>query len=90
MDEKNLLDAANSYYRQENYHRSYICFLELSLLVDQHMDAGSYAEMAAACLQRLDRNDEAVIWLERANIEQPNFPPYEEALAKAKRGEMIE
>ena len=90
MQRTDLLELFRHSFDQENFHAAYLSALELAIVIDESMEAGSYAEMAAVCLQRLGRNDEAIIWLERANMEQPNFPPYEEALAKAKRGELIE
>ncbi len=84
-----LYEEACDSYADGRYQESYLALLELSLLIDQTLDAGYYGEMAAMCLQKLGRNDEAIIWLERAVMERPNFPPYEEALEKAKRGEMI-
>ncbi len=89
MDQALLLKKAQDDQANGDYNGAYLILLRLCLRVDDSMEAGSYAEMAAICLQKLGRNDEAIIWLERANMEQPNFPPYEEALEKAKRGEMI-
>lgn len=87
---KESYEAVCREYENGNYKKSYLHLLDLCLTMDFSMDAGYYAEMAADCLQKLDRNDEAIIWLERAIIERPDFPPFEEALEKAKRGEMIE
>lgn len=87
---KDKHELAAKLYGEGHYQRSFLVYLDLCLLYGDSMDAGHYAEMSGKCLQHLGRNDEAIIWLKRAVIEQPDFPPYEEALAKARSGEIIE
>lgn len=75
MDRMVILQKVQDDRSDGDHLAAYPGLLRLCLLVDESMEAGSYAEMAAYCLQKLGRIDEAIIWLERANVEQPNFPP---------------
>lgn len=90
MERKTLIEQVQADRSRGDHQAAYLGLLRLCLLVDESMEAGSYAEMAAQSLQKLGRHDEAIVWMERAILEQPDFPPYEQALERARHGKLID